>query len=119
MAEPVVLEIRGKRYELVLTLAAICEFEQRAKKGIIEASVSGSIGGNFTDTLILLWAAAKTNSKNAELRASPKFFQDLLEPNDMPQVVETLLEVVKRTFPPKISDGPAEEGSAPLASSTS
>ena len=101
--EPVVFRLGTKEYKLMLTAPAIRAFEKEAGKGIFEVNLA-----SLSETVTLLWAAAKTNSPHLQLNALFEY----VDPRELPRIAEALGECTKRAFG-VADDEEKKDGAAP------
>jgi len=88
--DPVVFRLGTKEYKLVLPSPMIRLFEATIGKGFFQAKIPE----NWTETVTLLWAAAKTHSPHLRLDA----LFDYASPADLLAISDALGECIKRAF---------------------
>ena len=99
--EPVLFQLGTKEYKLVLTAPAIRAFEKEAGKGIFDVNLA-----SLSETVTLLWAAAKTHSPHLQLNALFEY----VDPRELPRIAAALGECSKRAF--GVGDEEAKDGAA-------
>ncbi len=107
------IELSGKTYKLRLDLNALSDFEVMTGKSVLRGGLTDLTNLELADVRGLLWAMMVQEDESLTIRDVGR----LISINNIATLTETIATLIQGTMPE--ADGEAEEGSDPLAPTSS